>query len=173
MLGRVLGPHGIRGELRIHIYGDGPDHLLEAREIALADPERGAEDPAPRMFGIEGGGTGRRGEVRLQLEGIHDRDAAQALEGRLVTIPADELPALPDDEFYWYELVGHEVVLDSGESLGRVQEIWETGAHDVLVIRDAQGRQHLIPTAREFVTDIDPEGRRITVADRPGLIGED
>jgi len=83
---------------------------------------------------------------------------------------ADRLPQLSEDEFYWYELVGAEVLLESGESLGTVQEIWETGAHDVLVVRNAAGRRHLIPTAKEFLTDIDREGRKVTVAARPGLV---
>ena len=170
MLGRVLGPHGIRGELRVRVYGDGPDNLLQMSEVGLADPELGVEDPAPRHMEIEGGGTGRGGEVRLKLVGVDDRKAVAELEGRLVTVPAGRLPDLSEDEFYWYELVGCEVYLESGEGLGKVQEIWETGAHDVLVVRESSGRRHLIPTAKEFLTDIDREGRRLTVATRPGLV---
>jgi ribosomal 30S subunit maturation factor RimM len=97
--------------MRVRILGDGPDNLLGQDEVALAEPERGAEDPAPRHFALEGGGTGRRGEVRLKLEGLACRDDAAAFEGWWVTVPAAALPALPEDEFYWYQLVGCEVAL--------------------------------------------------------------
>ncbi len=173
MLGHVVGAHGLRGEIRVRVYGDGPENLLEAGEIALADPERGPEDPAPKHFDIEGGGAGRGAEVKLKLAGVADREGAQALAGRLVTVPAAVLPALPEDEFYWYELVGCEVVAGGGAPIGRVEEIWETGAHDLLVVRSAAGRRQLIPTAREFVTDIDPSAGRITVTLPPGLLDPD
>ena len=157
----------------MRVYGDGPENLLGAREIGLADPERGGDDPAPQHHEIEGGGTGRGGEVRLRLAGIADRAAAARLEGRLVTVPAGDLPRLPQGDFYWHELVGCEVRLDEGTALGQVREIWDTGAHDVLVVQDARGRKHLIPTAREFVTDIDTAARTITVSSRPGLVTAD
>ncbi|MCP3985958.1 MAG: 16S rRNA processing protein RimM [bacterium] len=173
MLGHVVGAHGLSGEVRVRIYGDGPENLLEAGEIALADPERGAEDPAPRHHEIEGGAAGRSSEVRLKLAGVADREAAAALAGRLVTVPAGSLPELPEDEFYGYQLVGCDVVTEAGDVLGRVQHVWETGAHDVLVVRDERGRRQLIPTAREFLTHIDLTGSRLTVATRPGLLEED
>lgn len=169
----MIGAHGLSGEIRVRVYGDGPENLLEAGEIALADPERGAEDPAPRHHEIETGGAGRSSEVRLKLAGVADREAAAALSGRLVTVPAEALPELPKDEFYGYQLVGCEVVTEAGEVVGRVQQIWETGAHDVLVVRDEQGRRQLIPTAREFLIDIDLTESRLTVATRPGLLEED
>ncbi len=180
----MLGPHGLRGELRVRVYGDGPDHLLAVREVALADAALGAVDPVPRVLTLEGGGSGRGGEVRLKLEGIEDRVAAAAVAGRLVVVPSSELPKLPEDEFYWYELIGCEVVERPGTSLaagsarseevllGIVEEIWETGAHDLLVVRDTGGRRQLIPTAREFVRDIDRETRRIVVTLPPGLWSE-
>lgn len=159
--------------MRVRILGDGPDNLLGQGEIALAEPERGVEDPAPRHFALEGGGTGRRGEVRLKLEGFTRREDVVAFEGWWVTVLAAELPELPEDEFYWYQLVGCEVALEDGVTLGRVSEIWQTGAHDVLVVKDPRGRRHLIPTARDIVREIDLEAGRITVAALPGLVALD
>ena len=106
--------------MRVRILGDGPDNLLGLGEVALAEPERGAEDPAPRHFALEGGGTGRRGEVRLKLEGFTRREDVVAFEGWWVTVLAAQLPELPEDEFYWYQLVGCEVALEDGVALGRV-----------------------------------------------------
>ena len=100
-----------------------------------------------------------------------------------------DLEALPADEYYWHQLVGcrvEEQVAEQdqereegheeegsevrGRAIGNVVEIWETGAHDVLVVRDDKGRQHLIPTAREFMQQVDLEERRIVVRLLPGLL---
>ena len=170
VLGRVVGAHGVRGEIRVRYFGDGPENLLAAAEVALAAGKQGAGDPAPLIYKIEGGGTGRGGEVRLRLSGLANRDAAQALRGRLVLGEAAALAPLAEGEHYWYQLVGCHVVTEGGEPLGTVCEIWETGAHDVLVVETEEGQQHLIPTARRVMREVDPEGRRIVITALPGLI---
>jgi len=165
-----VGAHGIRGEIRVRVFGDGPENLLGASEVALAAPERGPSDPAPRIYKIEGGGTGRGDEVRLRLSGLADREAAQALRGSLVLAEAAALAPLPEGEHYWYQLVGCRVVTEGGVPVGTVREIWETGAHDVLVVRSESGQEHLIPTARAVMREVDTQGRRIVIAAPPGLI---
>jgi len=169
VLGRVVGAHGIRGEIRVRWFGDGPENLLTAKQLELADA-RGSEDPAPLGYEIEGGGTGRAGEVRLALRGVEDRDAAEALRGRFVLIAAGALPAPREGEVYWYQLVGCQVELPSGEPVGRVREIWETPAHDVLVVVGADGRDRLIPAAPAITRHVDVAARRIVIEDLPGLI---
>ncbi len=169
VVGRVVGAHGVRGDVRVRWLGDGPDNLLSAERVALADPERGRSDPAPRTFDVRGGGPGRQGEVRLSFVGIEDRDGAEALRGRLVLVDASVLPTLPDGEFYWHELVGCRVETEAGADLGRVRELWETGAHDLLVVIDAEGRRRLVPTAGPAILAIEPAAGRIVVDDTPGL----
>jgi 16S rRNA processing protein RimM len=166
VLGEIKGPHGLDGEVRVWIAGDGPDHLLAAESVWLG---RSASDPEARRYGVRGCGPGRAGEVRLRFEGIGRRDAVDPLIGLLVMAPATFLPALPEGEFYWYELIGCTVESESGQTIGTVREIWETGAHDVLVIQDEDGAQRLVPTASELLKQIDLETRRIIVIDLPGL----
>jgi 16S rRNA processing protein RimM len=169
VLGRVVGAHGIHGMLRVRYLGDGPDNLLGLRRALLAAAEHGADDPAPQSVEIEGGGTGRAGEVRLSLRGVANRDAAEALRGCLILAEESEIEALPEGEYYWYQLIGCRVELPDGTSVGTVREIWETGAHDVLVVRGEDGRDRLLPTAEALMQRVDPEQRRIVVADLPGL----
>jgi len=156
--------------LRVRWLGDGPEHLLAAPAVALADPARGPGDPAPKYLEIEEGGTGRPGEVRLQLRGVHDLEAARALRGRLVLAPAAQLEALPEGEYYWFQLVGCRVAGPDGAEIGTVRELWETGAHDVLVVEGDDGRERLVPTAGPLVREIDLEARRIVVEDVAGLL---
>jgi len=170
VLGRVVGAHGVGGEVRVRVLGDGPENLLVARRVALADPRRGRDDPAAQIHEIEGGRTGRQGEVRLRLAGIADRDAAEALAGRLVVVEAAGLPALPPGEFYCYELIGCRVETTSGRALGRVVEVWDAGGRDLLVVEDEAGTRRLLPTARELMPEVDPGAGRIAVVDLPGLL---
>ena len=166
VLGRVVGAHGVRGMLRVRWFGDGPDNLLGAKRVELADA-RGLLDPAPLGCEIEGGGRGRAGEVRLTVRGVAGREAAEALRGRLVLIEASALPPAPAGEVYWYQLVDCQVELPSGESVGRVRELWEAPAHDVLVVVGADGRDRLIPIA--LAREVDVAARRIVIEDLPGL----
>ena len=169
MLGRVVGAHGLRGQVRVRYFGDGPENILGAPRLLLAEPERGIEDPAAEEFEVEAGAAGRRGEVRLALRGIRNREAAEALKGRLVTGAREHLSPLPEGEFYWYELIGCQVRAAGGRIIGTVKEIWETGAHDVLVVEREDGQSCLIPTARALMKEVDVEAGRIVVEDLPGL----
>ncbi len=169
MLGRVVGAHGVRGQVRVRWFGDGPENLLGAERVELADA-RGTRDPEPIGCEIEGGGRGRAGEVRLALRGVTRREDAEALRGRLVLIDASALPAPPSGELYTYQLIGCRVELPSGEVVGAVREIWDTPAHAVLVVAGPDGRDRLIPLADPLTRAVDVTARRIVIDDRPGLI---
>jgi 16S rRNA processing protein RimM len=168
VLGRVVGAHGIRGQIRVRWLGDGPENLLNAKKVELADG-RGSEDPAPQVFEIEGGGRGRVGEVRLALRGVRRREAAEALRGRLVRVDVAEIPQAAPDEAYWFELVGCRVELPSGETVGRVREVWDTPACATLVVAGPDGRDRLIPATAGILRQLDVAAQRIVIEDLPGL----
>lgn len=167
VLGFVTGVVGRAGELRVRIAGDGPEHLLEAETVWLG---KRADDPEAKRRSVVACAPARPGEVRLTLEGIERREQAQPLVGLLVTASSEILPPLPEGDFYWFELIGCRVESESGEYAGTVREIWETGAHDVLVVQDDDGVRRLIPTAAELMKSVDLEAERIVVVDLPGLL---
>jgi 16S rRNA processing protein RimM len=123
-------------------------------------------------FEVAGIRPGRAGEVTLKLVGVLAREAAEQLRGRLVLADPKHLARLPEGEHYWYELVGCEVVGRDGERVGRVVEIWESAAHDLLVVETPGGRRLLLPAADEVVVEIDAALRRIVVEPIPGLLVE-
>ena len=153
--------------VRIRWLGDGPDNLMQATELSLG---RSPDGEGARTHEVLARLPGRAGEVRIGLSGVGDRDAAEALRGCFVFGDAGCLPELPPGEHYWYELVGCRVETRSGEPVGTVKEIWETGAHDVLVVEGKDGRRVLLPTAREFLREIDVAGRRVVIEEIPGLL---
>ena len=97
-----------------------------------------------------------------RLDGIDDRDSARLLKGREIAIFRDQLPDPGPGEYYWYDLIGLDVINVRGTDLGQVTEIRETGANDVLIVN---GRQRcLIPLVMgEIIRDIDLENGRIVV----------
>ncbi len=167
VLGRVVGAHARAGEVRVRWLGDGPEHLLALDEVRLG----AADDPAgARAYSVEESGPGRGAEVRLKLLGVDDRESAEALGGLCVLARAAQLPALDEGEYYWFEWIGCRVEDADGAPLGKVVEILETGAHDVLVVEAADGRRLLLPAAEEFLKEVDIEGRRIAIEVIPGLL---
>jgi 16S rRNA processing protein RimM len=163
----ISGAHGVRGEVRVRIAVDSPDPLFGLTSAWIG---RSPSDPEARRYAVLDCAPARPGEVRFRLDGVSSREAVGALLGRLVMAPSSVLPELPEGEFYWYQLIGFRVESEAGEILGTVREIWETGAHDVLLVEDEEGIRRLIPTAQALMRDVDVTGRRIVVVDLPGLL---
>jgi 16S rRNA processing protein RimM len=154
----------------VQFFGDGPDNLARLPEVVLAP---GADQPEVARHEVLRCSPGRRGEVRLALAGLRDRDAAEALRGLLVLGESSHLDALPPGDHYWYELVGCEVVDEGGRPLGRIRELWDTGAHDVLVVEREGDADLLVPAVDEWLKQVDPEARQVVVHLLPGLLESD
>jgi 16S rRNA processing protein RimM len=173
VLGQVAGAHGVRGQVRVAVLGDEPENLASAVWVDLSfDQREPLADRNARRYEVTFAGPGRSRELRLGLAGVADRDAADALRGAYVLGDAALLAPLAEGEHYWYELVGCTVVDEAGRELGVLAEIWETGAHDVLVVDGAAGR-HLIPAAEPFLRSIDTVARRIVLVPVPGLVADE
>lgn len=97
------------------------------------------------------------------LEGVDGRDAAEALKGWLIGAPREALPDTGEGEYYWADLVGMRVVNATGESLGEVQGLIETGANEVLQVLDSEGQERLLPFVKTVVLDVDVQNRQIQV----------
>jgi len=163
-----VGAHGLRGQLRVRCFGAGPEVLEAAPRLILVgegdEPGAGLEVCYP----VESVAPGRRGELRVALEGVQDREAAEALRGRQVLVETSDLEALPAGEYYGYQIVGCRVEAQDGTPVGTVREIWETGGSDLLVVEDEGGREQLLPAA--LLQEVDVEGRRAVIELLPGLL---
>lgn len=132
-----------------------------ARAVRIADPLA----TGPRLFAVD---SARRhsGAVVARLQGVAERDAAQALKGAEVLVSRADFPPLPDGEYYWVDLVGCAVVNLAGESLGVVAEVDDHGAHAILRVRPqggAEAAERLIPFVPAYITTVDIGARRILV----------
>lgn len=110
---------------------------------------------------IAGGQHGK--SIIAKLDGIDTREQAAGLVGQEIFIERAELPELPENQYYWVDLVGLQVFTMEGDSLGVVDSLLETGAHDVLVVGGE--RERLIPFVPDtFVKSVDMAKGRILVA---------
>ncbi|MBN2327888.1 MAG: 16S rRNA processing protein RimM [Candidatus Omnitrophica bacterium] len=144
-LGRIVKPHGLRGEVKFHPFGCDPWILEDLQKIQLESPNRELDVEYVR-------GTVKAPIVKFQT--VDDRDGSESLVGGVVWIQESILPELAGEEFYESDILFSRVVTVSGKELGQIQEIVETGACDVLVVRNENGEEELLPASREVVKEI-------------------
>ena len=153
-VGHILGAQGLKGWVRVF------SHTSPRENIVNYSPwwvEQGGEYEA---YEVEGRQQGRH--VLARLEGVEDRNAAEALSGRRLFIREQQLPGLEDGEYYWADLIGMKVETLRAEPLGTVAAMMETGADDVMVLEG--DRERLIPfVLDEIVREVDLGKRRLVV----------
>ncbi|MAE71710.1 MAG: 16S rRNA processing protein RimM [Gemmatimonadetes bacterium] len=167
VVGRIVGAHGLRGELRVAPLSDLPGRLEELEQVDLMPKGGGAVE---RIRVVESRPHGK--VLLMSLEGVCDRDAAEALRGCDLTVPGDELPELPADEFYAFDLIGARVETEEGETLGTVAEIIGSAGANVIVVRGGARGELLLPASRGIVPRVDPARRLLVVRPIPGLLPE-
>jgi 16S rRNA processing protein RimM len=154
-MGRVSGVYGVRGWLRVRSDCEPAERLLDYSPWQLKTA-RGW-----RSHALESGRAHGSGLV-AKLATVDDREQARGLVGADIAVDRSQLPALAEDEYYWTDIIGLDVVTRTGESLGRVTALMETGANDVLVV--SGDRERLVPFIRDrVVLRIDAGAGRIEV----------
>lgn len=165
VVGRVLGPYGVRGWIHVAAFTEPKDNLVHYQPWLLAGADQADWQPVT----VREVRAHKQGFV-ASLAGVDDRAAAERLKGRLIGVPESVLPEAAEGEYYWRDLVGARVTDPDGALIGRVDGLMETGAHDVLVVKRADGTELLIPFHARYVLGVD--GDRISV-DWPDETGPD
>ena len=149
VVGRIEGPYGVRGWLRVRSYTDPPENLTDYRPWHLDRTGDGSWREV-RVEHVRPHGEG----FRCSIAGVADRDAAAGWRGALVAVTESILPATEEDEYYWRDLIGLAVTTVAGTDLGRVETLIATGANDALVVRDRE-RERLIPFVAQVALEVD------------------
>lgn len=155
VLGRISGVFGVKGWIKVY------SHTEPREKITDYSPWLVKLKQGWREFEVlEGQRHGKT--VIARLRGIDDRDEAQQLSGADIAVHQAQLEELPENEYYWHQLEGLQVVNTEGVELGRISHLLETGANDVMVVQGEKER--LIPyTPGVAVIQVDLEARRVTV----------
>lgn len=174
-VGRIQEAFGIKGWVRIHPHSADTDALFAASEWHLQPPE---PKFARGFSAFTGTVTVKVGEIKThadgivaRLEGVDDRNGAEALKGVRIHVPRSVFPATPEGEYYWVDLIGLRVVNREGVEMGIVRDLMPTGPNSVLVLEfteiTAEGKEQLserlIPFVATYVDKVDQAARLITV----------
>lgn len=153
-VGHILGAQGIKGWVRVY------SHTSPRENIVNYGPWLLERDGRREWVDVSGRVQGRH--VVAKLDGVDDRNQAEALSGCELYIRARQLPRLPDGDYYWSDLIGLEVQTLQAEPLGVIESMLETGADDVMVL--SGDRERLIPfVLDEIVREVDLGNRRLVV----------
>lgn len=167
IVGKLMRPHGIRGEMRMSILTDYPDRLFnEVKTVYLGHD---ANVPGAQAYTIVSARY-HKDHLLLKFKDLNDRDDVELLRGLMVMVDMDNAVPLEDDEFYLYELIGMQVQTDDGLILGNITDVMETGANDVYIVHGDTYGEVLVPAHDETILDIDLDAEQITVKLPEGLL---
>ncbi len=151
-LAAIAGAHGVMGEVRLKLFGEG---------VAGLKLHRAFNDGKLTVTKLKDDGKG--GAIARFAE-VTDRTAAEALRSTLLTVPRSALPPLAEGEYYHADLIGLAAVSDEGEALGTCVAVENYGAGDVLEIERPSGKRFMVPMRAEAVPEWDAERMVIAAA---------
>jgi 16S rRNA processing protein RimM len=163
-IGRIIKPFGVKGEMKIEPMTDFPERFKKLGRVYLLSPSGKEITAEVRSARYDAGGS-----LFLLLAGYDSPEKAKQLNGWFIKLPEEEAVPLPEGSYYHFELIGMEVFSESGEKLGRIVDVFETGSNDVYVMR--QGRKETyIPAIKEVVKQIDRRSKRMIIHLMDGLL---
>ncbi|MBE7063185.1 MAG: 16S rRNA processing protein RimM [Ruminococcaceae bacterium] len=159
--GKIVNTHGLRGEVKALYYTDGPDFFENVKKLYLSTGKE------YRLVSWRVS----KGAVLLRLDTVDSVEKAEALAGKEISVSRSDLPPLPEGRYYIADILGMTVVTDEGRDLGRVVDVFKTGANDVYSVRG--DKEYLIPVIDEVVLSTSLEEKRITIKPLKGLLDDE
>ena len=150
IVGEILKPQGIRGELKVKPFTDTAEDFRAFKRVFLDGAEY-------KILSVRVGD----GAVYLGLRGVPDRNAAELLRGKLLTLPREDAPVLEEGRYYIADLLGAVVSDEAGEEIGILSDVRQA-ATDIYTVKSGE-KEIMFPAVKDVIVKIDVEGKRITV----------
>ena len=160
-IGFLRRPHGVSGEIIMDLHTDFPERIKAGRKVYVGEKYETLTIDSARAHG---------NGMLIRLNGCDTPETAGRFRNQWVYVKSTEVPALPAGKVYKHELIGLTVTTDSGETLGVLNEILETGANDVYVVKKESGGEILLPAIPDVILGIDMDERVIRVHLMDGLV---
>lgn len=162
--GKIVGTHGVRGELRVQPWADSPKFLLRFSKLYLdAAGSRALDIISSRVHG---------NLVLIKVKGIDSIEVAETLRNKVLYMDRAD-SGIEDGSYFIQDLVGCAVFdSESGERLGEICDVSQTGANDVWHIRRGE-QEYLIPVIDEVVQTVDPEAGKVTITPLKGIFDDE
>jgi 16S rRNA processing protein RimM len=162
-VGKIIRPHGVRGEVNIYPLTDWPEKFVNLNSFYLESREGKGKWVDVDNLRL------RENRIIAKFSGIDDRNAAEVIRGFLLKIRKEECHPLPKDTYYIFDLIGLLVKTDKGEELGKITDVIRMPAQDVYIV-DVGGRETMIPAVKEYIKKVDIAAGEIIVKIIDGLI---
>ncbi|KAF5046380.1 Ribosome maturation factor RimM [bioreactor metagenome] len=159
-VGKIVNTHGVKGCLKCIPLTDDMERFDEL-EYVYTEKDNKKRKIKNVWY--------RKGLVYLELEDINDMDAAESLRNTFISIYEDQLRELPEGSYYLFDLEGMEVYSDLGEYIGKISEIYQTGANDVYEVVD-KNKSYLIPAVKEVVKEVSVKEKKMVIHVIEGLL---
>lgn len=160
-LGKIVGTHGIRGELRVNPLCDTPEFAKRFKTLYY---DSKGDKPIKVISSRPHGNI-----ILMKLEGIESIEQAEKLRNKILYLKREDA-ALPDGSWFIAELIGCEVIdADDGKKYGTLTDVSETGANDVWYITDDKGDEYLIPAIKEVVINADVADNKVYIRPLKGI----
>lgn len=161
--GKITGTHGLKGEVRVQPWADSPEFLAEFDELYLDKGARKIEIKAARVH---------KNMLIMKIKGVDTIDDAEKLRNKVLYMDRDDVE-LEEGAYFIQDLIGLNVLDDeTGEKIGVLADVSETGANDVYHVKTDEGKEYLIPVIPDVVKDISLEEGTIRVFKMKGLFDE-
>jgi 16S rRNA processing protein RimM len=162
-IGKTIKPFGVKGEMKIEPMTDFPERFKDLNRVHLVSPA--GKEIVCDIVSVRYAGE----SPLLVFSGFDSPEKARVLNGWFIKVPEESAVPLPDGQYYWYELIGMEVLSEGGEKLGAIVDIFETGSNDVYVMK--RGRQEVyLPATKEVIKRIDKKARQMVIHLVDGLM---
>jgi 16S rRNA processing protein RimM len=169
VVGRIMRPHGIRGEVLVDVRTDDPDERFAVGSVLVTEAADPIEPKPPPTLTVEAVRP-HQGRLIVTFDGVYDRNLAEDFRGVRLCVDSDDVPPSDDpDEYHDHQLVGLTAVDVGGTSLGEVVAVDHAPASELLVVKLNDGRRALVPFVSAIVPEVDLAGGRVVLTPPEGL----
>jgi len=162
LIGYILKPHGIRGEVKVNPISPYPERFNRLDRVYL-------RNDSIQAYSVQSVRISNR-FVFLKFSEINSRSEAELLRNYEVLIAKEQLIELEADEFFIHDLVGCDVISENGDSIGKIVEVMQASSNDIYVVQDERGREILVPAIKDVIKKIDIKQKKIKIHLMEGMI---
>lgn len=160
-IGYMRRPHGVMGEIIMDLHTDFPERIKAGRKVYVGESYEAFTIASARAHG---------NGLLVKLRGFDVPETAGRFRNQWMYVKSSEVPALPEGQYYKHDLIGLTVMTDAGEKLGVLNEVLETGANDVYIIIQEDGKEILLPAIPDVVLDVNMTDQLMKVHIIEGLL---
>ena len=162
-IGQIVNTHGVNGYVKVNPFTDDIERFEELKTVFIVKNKELIEFEIQEI-------KYQKNMLLIKFKNIDDLNMAEKYKGCYIKIHRKDARKLPKDTYFIADIIGSQVITDEGVTLGRVDDIYNTGSNDIYVVKDDMGKQILLPSIKEVILDIDIEKQIVTVHLLDGLI---